>query len=197
MKKLGLVVGFGLLARAWLPAADFPAPPVAQKFLGLFAELRAAEAQPADKRRHVSFALTDREINDYMQYALRATPRPGVDSVTIKIFPHNYVSTFMVIDFDAVEQWKPGTIPAILRPVLHGKQSVWLDGRFLVANEAISFSVEKAYFDKIRLPAFFVEKMIQIVAGRQPEHYDTSKPVAAPFGLQQLWTEEQVLKGSN
>jgi hypothetical protein len=29
-----------------------------------------------------------------------------------------------------VEKWKPGTIPAILRPVLNGKKSILVDYRF-------------------------------------------------------------------
>src|SRR5579883_2525557 len=106
-----------LLLPLLLHAGD---PPVAQKFLTLFDDLRAADAQ----RRHVAFALSDREITDYMRYSLHATPRPGLDSVTVKIFPQNYVSTFTVVDFDAIERWKPGTIPVVLRPVLHGKQSI-------------------------------------------------------------------------
>lgn len=187
-----------LVATGWtLLAADPSVPPVAQKFLALFDELRQAEAQPAASRRHVSFALSEQEINDYMRYALRTTPRPGLDSVTIKIFPQNYVSTFTVVDFDAVERWKPGTIPGILRPVLHGKQSVWVDYRFTAGNSNATFSVEKAYYDKIPLPSFFVQKMIQIVAARQPEHYDASKPLPLPFGLRQVWTEGQIVKGNN
>src|ERR1019366_9719760 len=101
-----------------------------------------------------SFALSDGEINDYMRYALRTTPRPGLDSVTVKIFPHNYVSTFTVVDFDAVERWKPGTIPVLLRPVLNGREAIWLDVRFQAENGTVTFSVEKAYFQKVRLPAF-------------------------------------------
>jgi hypothetical protein len=132
-----------------------------------------------------------------MRYALRTVPRPGVDSVTIKIFPQNYVSTFTVVDFDNVERWKPGTIPALLRPFLHGKQSIWVDYRFGAANSKIAFSVEKAYYDKIRLPAIFVERVIRILAARQPEHYDTSKPMPMPFGLRQAWTENHVVKGNN
>jgi hypothetical protein len=195
MKKIGLVLA--LVAAARLPAADPSIPPVAQKFLTMFQELREAEAQPADKRRHVSFALSDTEINDYMRYALRTTPRPGLESVTVKIFPHNYVSTYTVVDFDAVERWKPGTIPSLLRPVLRGKQSIWVDYRFGGANSKISFTVEKAYYDSIRLPAFFVDKMIQIVAARQPEHYDTSKPLPLPFSLRNVWTEDKIVKGNN
>jgi hypothetical protein len=123
-----------------------------------------------------------------MRYSLHATPRPGLDSVTVKIFPQNYVSTFTVVDFDAIERWKPGTIPVVLRPV---------DYRFSAANSKVTFSVEKAYYDSIRLPAFFVGKMIEIVAARQPEHYDTTKPLPLPFGLRNLWTENQTIKGNN
>jgi len=174
-------------------AADASIPPVAQKFLGLFDQLRSAQTTP----RPVGFALSDGEINDYMLYALHTTPRPGVQSVNVKIFPQNYVSTFTVVDFDALEKWKPGTIPMLLRPVLRGRQSIWVDYRFATSESKVRFTVEKAYYDKLRLPALFVQEMIKIVAARQPEHYDTSKPVPLPFGLRNLWTEGHVVKGNN
>jgi hypothetical protein len=195
VKKLGLVLL--LLSGSRLPASDTAVPPVAQKVLALFQDLREARAHRATNPRYVSFALSDGEINEYMRYALRTAPRPGVDSVTIKIFPQNYVSTFTIVDFDAIERWKPGTIPMLLRPILRGKQSIWIDYRFASANWKITFSVEKAYFDKLRLPAIFVSKVIQILAARQPEHYDTSKPLTMPFGLRQAWTENRVVKGNN
>jgi len=115
----------------------------------------------------------------------------------VKFFPANYISTYTVIDFDAVERWHPGTIPSLLRPVLSGKKSIWVDYRINANNAKISFSVEKAYYQNLRLPAFFVEKMIQIVAARQPEKYDTSKPMDIPFGLQQVWTNEHTIEGRN
>ena len=192
-----IVPVFGLLAGSVLLVADTSIPPVAHKFLGMFDDLRAAELQPAATRHRVSFSLSDSEINDYMKYALRTTPRPGLNSVTVKIFPKNYVSTFVVVDFDAVERWKPGTIPGLLRPVLRGKQSIWVDYRFGTKNSKLAFSVEKAYFGSIRLPSYFVEKMIGIVAARQPEHYDTSKPLPLPFSLRDVWTEGNVVKGNN
>jgi hypothetical protein len=174
------------------------APPVLAKFLSLFDQLRAAEAHKAKgTAEHVVFQLTDAEINDYMRYSLRATPRPGLQSVTVKILPQNYVSTFTIVDFDAVERWKPGTIPALLRPVLNGRKSIWIDYSFQADRSQISFSVEKAYYQSIRLPAFFVDKMIQIVAARQPEKYDTSKPLPIPFGLRRLWTNDHVIHGQN
>jgi hypothetical protein len=173
------VVWFLLLSTA--AAADMPA---------LFDRLR--NAKPNER---VSFQLTETEINDYMVTSLKKTPRPGVDAVTVKFFPNNYVSTFTWVDFDAVERWKPGTIPALLKPVLNGKKSIWVDVRFQASAGIATFSVEKAYFNEIRIPALVVEKMMQVLASRQPEHYDTSKPVPLPFGLTRVWTKEKLVGG--
>jgi hypothetical protein len=173
-------------------------PPVAQKFYTLFDELRAAQdAKAKGINKPVNFSLTEREINDYMVYSLRTTPRPGLQSVTLKFFPDNYVSAFTVIDFDAVEKWKPGTIPALLKPVLSGKKSVWVDYRFQTVNGQASFSVEKAYYNDVRIPAFVVQRAIHLVAARQPEKYDTDKPLPLPFGLRKVWTAEHQVSGTN
>jgi hypothetical protein len=53
-----------------------------------------------------------------------------VQPLTLKALAHNYVSTLTVVDFDAVERWKPGTIPIVLRPFLHGKQTIGVDYQF-------------------------------------------------------------------
>lgn len=155
--------------------------------LGLFDRLRSPGP--------VSVHLVDQEINEYLQHSLRAKPRPGMESCKVKIFPRNYISTFTVVDFDAVERWKPGTIPVVLRPALNGRKSIWVDCQFGGANGRLVFSVQKAYFEGVRLPAVLVEKVIAIIAARQPEKYDTSKPVPLPFGLKSLWTEGNVVRG--
>ncbi len=180
-------------------AAAFGSGGGVAKVQDLFQELRNAEGQKAAGKKvdHVTFRLTEAEVNEYAEHALRNTPRPGVQSVTIKLFPNNYYSTYTVIDFDAVEKWKPGTIPLLLRPVLNGKKSIWVDYRVPAQNGVATFSVEKAYFGSIRLPAIFVQKMIEVLAARQPEHYDTSKPVPLPFGLRHVWTGDQVVSGEN
>jgi hypothetical protein len=42
-----------------------------------------------------------------------------------------------------------------------------------------------------------VNKLIQIVAARQPEKYDTSKPMPIPFGLHKVWTTDHTIQGHN
>jgi hypothetical protein len=61
----------------------------------------------------------------------------------------------------------------------------------------VTFTVEKARFEGIPLPAFFMQKIIEVVAARQPEHFDTSKPVPLPLGLQKVWTGDKMVMGEN
>ena len=194
-----VTVSFLLLTTASFqakPATNPASPPVVSKFLDLFDRLRDAQ-NPDGDHQHVAFQFSETEINEYLRSSLKTTPRPGLDSVTIKLFPQDYISTFTRVDFDAVERWHPGTIPSVLRPLLKGKRSIWIDYRIHADGSQLTFTVEKAHYEDMALPAFFVEKMIQIVASRQPEKYDTTKPLPMPFGLSKVWTTEHTIQGHN
>jgi hypothetical protein len=103
-------------------AAEEP-PPAVKKVLALFDHLHQAELA----ERPAALLLRESDLNEYLSYTLREAPRPGLESVRVKIFPHNYVSTFAVVDFDAIEQWRPGAVPALLRPA-PARQENGLDG---------------------------------------------------------------------
>jgi hypothetical protein len=120
-----------------------------------------------------------------------------VDSITVKMFPKDYISTFTRVDFDAIERWHPGTIPTVLKPILKGKKAIWIDCRIHASDANLTFTVEKARYEDLPLPAFFVNKMIQIMAARQPEKYDTTKPLTMPFGLHRIWTDQSLIHGNN
>jgi hypothetical protein len=189
MRVLVLIVAAVLGTRA----QSGPASPAVTKVLALFGSLQSAQ----QKYQPVAFRLTEAEINEYAAYALAVTPRPGLTGIFVKVFPNNYLSTYAIVDFDAVEKWKPGTIPTLLKPVLSGQRDIWLDVRFQISGGRATYSVEKAYFQSVRLPALFVQQLIRVVAARQPEHYDTSKPVPLPFGLKTLSTASQAISGAN
>jgi hypothetical protein len=184
----------------FLAVGPVPAPPHApavDKVLNLFQALDAAQKKGPKAAGHLRFQFSEAEINEYLAYASQAQPRPGIVSVTLKFFPRNYVSSYTVVDFNEVERWKPGTVPAALRPVLKGKKAIWVDIRFAVRNGAMTFRVEKAYFEKVPLPDFLAEKVIQVVAARQPEKYDTSKPMPLPWGVRKAWTSLGTAGGEN
>lgn len=141
------------------------------------------------------FHLTESEVNTYLRDLLKAKPRPGLKLLNVKLFPSDYVSTYSVVNFEDIEKWRPGTVPGILKPLLQGDQAIWVDLRFHAASGVGKFSIEKAYWGDLKLPAILVEKVIQILAARQPEHFDTTKPVPLPFGLKELSTTARSVSG--
>ena len=176
-----------IVAEASSPRLEAPVEtPAAAKVLGLFSRLRIVPPQP------ITFRLSDDEVNQYLAYALLASPRPGIDSVRLRFFPHNYLSTVTVIDFDAIERWSPGLIPGFLD--LTGKKAIWIDMRFSIDNGTVSYKIEKAFYQDKSLPHWLVEKIVQIVAARQPEKLDRQEnPV--PFGLRRIQSGAHYIEG--
>src|SRR5579871_1285415 len=156
-----LTLGTALFLRAETVAGVPPPSAGAAKVLDVFDRLRAAQEGKPDAPKNAVFNVTEADVNEYLRYSLKATPRPGVESMTVKFLPNDYISTFTKVDFDAVEKWNPGTIPTVLRPVLKGKKAVWIDVRIHAVDSNITFSVEKARYDDVPLPPYFVEKVIQ------------------------------------
>ena len=170
-----------------------------EKMLDLFDRLRKAEAEEAAHRPapHVESRFTDGEVNEYMTYALKTTPRPGVKSIHVEFADANYIATTVVADLDALEKWKPGTIPGALRWMLNGTKSLRVDLRFRQnTDKLIGLSVEKAYYQDLRIPALVVEEMMKILAARQPEHYDLNH-LTLPMGLKRMWTTGHSISAMN
>ncbi len=190
------------LAKRWMrwfivaiSIASAREPGGANRIVQLIEQLQ--QSQATTPGTPVKFDLTEAEINDYIIHALRRTPRPGLAGAQVRFFPGNYMATLTTVDFTAVEQWKPGTIPAVLRPVLSGQRKVQVDFRFAPADGLVRFRVEKAEFEGIAIPSIVVNEVIRVVAARQPEHYDTTKPVPLPFGLKTFWTTAGHVLGQN
>lgn len=157
--------------------------------LDLFAKLQALPHQL------VSFHLSEDDINRYLVYALLKTPRPGLDSVTVKLFPHNYVSTITVIDFDAIEAWSPGLVPGFLN--LTGKRAIWIDLKFTAHDGHAVFKVAKASYQNKPLSIFVAEKIIQVIGSQSPEGFRTDQEMPLPFGLRRAATGDGFIEVSN
>jgi hypothetical protein len=170
-----------------------------EKMLDLFDCLRKAETEQAAHRPvpHVESRFTDGEVNEYMVYALKTTPRPGVKSIHVQFADGNYIATTVMADLDALERWKPGTIPGALRWVLSGTKSLRVDLQFKqTADKLVGLSVEKAYYQDVRIPALVVQEMMKTLAARQPEHFDLNHLVL-PMGLRRLWTTGHTISAMN
>jgi hypothetical protein len=170
-----------------------------EKMLDLFDRLHQAEAAQAmhHPMPRVESRFADGEVNEYLAYTLKTTPRPGVKAIHVEFADGNYIATTVVADLDALERWKPGTIPGSLRWMLSGTKSLRVDLRFRQnTDKLVGLSVEKAYYQDTRIPALVAEEMMKIVAARQPEHYDINH-LLLPMGLRRLWTTGHMISGIN
>lgn len=176
--------------RASAPEAPAITPAIA-KVLSLYEQLLAKPP------RHVEFELTEAEVNEYVRYSVRTLRRPGITETNIKLLPGNNVSVSAVIDFEALEGDRPGTVPAVFRPVLNGKKRISLDLHFQVQDGMTKLDVRKAAYEDLALPQFLARKLVQVVGYLQPERIDTDDAFLLPAGLKRLETGAGEVRGAN
>ena len=203
-----LLAVFGSLSGGSQPPAPqaepgaAPAPP-AGEFTGgvdmiqdLLASLGKFEQDGRPAGQKLGFEIPERALNEYLAYTLRNRPRPGIGAMTVALLPKNRLSSDVEIDFDAVQEWKPEIFPEILRGLLAGKRTVHADLTFEAKNGFCRLKLKevmgpdgKAIVNKV------MSSVLQALGSRQPESYDTAKPIPLPYGLKRIWTDKQLICG--
>lgn len=190
-------------AAGLLPKTEpaFPAPLPGNKTEGVkrileildwLAKYDRSGRNPANK---VGFRLPESEVNEYLAYALRTNPRPGISSITVKLLPNSEVSSLVWIDFDTLAKWS-WVVPKPLKPLLTGKTSVQVDGQFSAKDGQLDFTVKSSFGPAGTIIAKKVmEDMMQSIGQHQPESYSVGKPTPLPFGLKTIRCEKQILIG--
>jgi hypothetical protein len=178
------------------PAPTGESTPGVVMIQDILASLGRYEQEGRPAKQKLGFEIPERAFNEYLAYTLRTRPRPGIAGMTVALLPNNQISSDVEIDFDAVQKWNPEIFPEILRPVLIGKRSIHTDVKFDSNNGSCSFSLKgtqgpdgKAIVNKV------MSAVLQALGSRQPESYDTAKPLPLPFGLKRIWTEKQLICG--
>ena len=168
-----------------------PITPAVAKVLNIYDQLLAKPPH------HVEFELTEAEVNEYARYSIRTLRRPGIEEVGVKLLPGDNVSVSTVIDFDALERERPGTIPAVFQAVLNGKKRVSLDLHFQAQDGSVRMEVRKAVYQDVVLPQLLARKMVQVIGYLQPEKINTDDAFPLPAGLKELSTGAGEVRGSN
>jgi len=184
------------------PEAFFPAPLPGDKTEGVNHVLEVLDwlsryerggRNPANR---VGFQLPESEVNEYLAYALRINPRPGLSSVTLKLLPDSEISSLAWIDFAALAKWNSWTLPDSLRPILNGTKAVRLDAQFDAQDGFLNFTLKGAYGPAgAMIPGKVMEDVMQLIGLHQRELYNTGQPIPLPFGLRSISCGKQLLVG--
>jgi hypothetical protein len=72
-----------------------------------------------------------------------------------------------------------------------------LTAQFESENGTLSFTVKEGRPEDggAPLPASFIKGILQALGQRQPEAWDTSKPIPLPFGIKRVWIDRHALCG--
>ena len=178
------------------PATPVQDPPGATQFRDLLSDLAKFDLNGRLAAQKIGFEMPERAVNEYLVFALRTRPRPGFSAVSVTLLPNNEVSADLTIDIEAVREWDASAFPDALRPLLGGKRTVRLLGRFDSAGGTATVSVKDAQSSDGK--SFGQKAAVWLVGAlgqHQPEAVDISKPIPLPFGLKRVWTRKQALCG--
>jgi hypothetical protein len=162
----------------------------------LLASLAKFDQNGRDPSQKLGFEIPERAVNEYLAYVLRTRPRPGISAVTVTLLPNNEVSGVVEIDFNTVKQWNPELLPEALRPLLSGKQTIKVNAHIESRNGTFTVVFKDIHGpDGKLLSNKPMTDLLQTIGSRQPESYDTAKPLPLPFGLKRIWTGKQSVCG--
>jgi len=142
-----------------------------------------------------SWSLYQPELNAYLNHSIRSKKRFGVKSVQVALRERDYVVATVVVDFNQVKIQDDSLFFKTAKSMFSGEQSMTVEG-YVRTNSAGkgSFVLEKAYFGSLRIPAFLVNKVIQMVGQRQAPPIDPAQPTALPYGIQKIEIYNGMLK---
>lgn len=152
------------------------------------ADVRMKGKNPPEK----TIRLGEGDVNAYIQQAVKTKSRFGVNAVYVKFIGANYLGATTRIDFNKVKVEDQSLPVRMVRSVLSGERQIYVEGFVNTLNGKGQFRLEKAYFGSLRLPVYFIEKVIHFLGSRQNPPIDTSKPVPLPYGLKKI----EVLAGA-
>ena len=152
------------------------------------------EGHPAGRK--LGFEIPEKALNDYIVYALRVRPRPGISAITVSLLPNNQISSDVEIDFDAVKKWNSSIIPEAFSGLFTGKRTVHADLTFESQDGSVKVDLKDAKGpDGKAIVNKMMSAMFQALGSRQPESLDPAKPITLPFGLKRIWTGKQLICG--
>jgi hypothetical protein len=181
----------------------FPAPLPGVKTAGVNQVLQVLDwlsrydrdgRNPANR---INFRLPESVVNEYLAYALRVNPRPGLSSVTVKLLANNEISSEVWVDFDAITSWNSKILSAPLHLLLNGKKAVRVDAQLDGRNGVLNYTLKTAFGptgDSIAKKV--MDSVVQVIGMHQPESYRIGQqPIPLPYGLKRLSCEKQLLDG--
>jgi hypothetical protein len=134
--------------------------------------------------QRVSFEFPEVLINSYLAFSLKANPRPGIESASVRFQPGNRIGVDAVLNLDVVA----AHLPKENRSGLAGAQPAKIDLKFQTSDGKVTLTCERFLLSDKPLSAQLASAIVRVLGSLQPERYNTTQPIPLPYGLKRLTT---------
>ena len=128
-----------------------------------------------------TFVLTEIEINDFAEAAIKGKRRLGVKKMKFDLKEEGSFQTWTVIDMDDVQL--TGLTFQMFKALLSGTQVLETMGKFSISNGKGIYTLQSAQVNGISVPAIVANAVISFLGKVQPPYVDVTEPFDLPYGI--------------
>ncbi|MDD5542983.1 MAG: hypothetical protein PHX83_07385 [Acidobacteriia bacterium] len=133
---------------------------------------------PAGKRLPpgTTVRISQDEMNAYVTEEFHKKPNPGLKSIFVRFLNGDQVAGDAVVDVDQLKT-DNSTLLKLVTLVFSGDQAMHTEAKLFFNNNALTYEIQRAQLNNISLPAMLVQKIIEVLARKQTNKIDVSKPI--------------------
>jgi hypothetical protein len=139
--------------------------------------------------QRVSFDFPEVLINSYLAFSLKANPRPGIESASVRFLPGNQIGVEAMLNMDVVA----AHLPKPNRSGLAGVQPAKVDLKFRTVDGKVTLTCERFILSDKALPEQLATGIVRVLGSIQPEKYNITQPIPLPYGLKRLTTSAGII----
>ncbi|MGB7622797.1 MAG: hypothetical protein WBN92_10650 [Terriglobia bacterium] len=152
------------------------------------------ENSPKGKRppQNSTIRITEDELNAYLEQEYRKKPHSGMKSASVKLFDGNRIAADSIIDVDEIRSDNSMGLK-MLTWLMSGNQSLHAEAKLIFKDNTVTYQLERARVNDVTLPNALVEKLIEILARKQSQRMDVTKPIPLSSSIKHVEIQQALL----
>jgi hypothetical protein len=172
-----------------------PHPSSAEKAARVNAIFQSLKAKPPETRnspKGSTIQITEDELNAYLEQEYRKKAHSGMKSASVKLFDGDRVAADSMVDVDEIKSDNSMGLK-MLTWLMSGNQMLHAEARLIFKDNTVAYELERAQLNGVTLPNVLVEKLIEVLARRQSQKIDVTRPIPLSDSIRHVEIKRGVL----
>jgi hypothetical protein len=173
---LAVIYGGAALAAGDQAGAPPGSAEKAARVDAIFQSLKEKPSVGKSPPRNSTIQINEDELNAYLEQEYLKKPHSGMKSASVKLFDGDRVAADSMIDVDEIQSDNSMGLK-LLTWLMSGNQLLHAEARLMFKDNTVAYELERAQLNGVTLPNVLVEKLIEVLARRQSQKIDVTKPI--------------------